>query len=245
MVPGDQAIRDTRTTESRLRELEDRKRQRMAEKSSLRGEAKMHPPQASAKRREIDPLEVKRVCNIKHLIRGGGERWIRTRDTVFRTPWFTLLMWRFWRLRLGRAGCETSVPVRAQSRQAAVPVRDRRGGRDLHPRILQGQTPRSAESIAQAGRQGRQAGSVGGADPPVIVARDRTGATIDAVLTRLDAASITAALGQVITRPAELCCDGAAITAFARRARGKFHVLPPAAADPLGTKVPVGTGTFV
>ena len=32
---------------------------------------------------------------------------------------------------------------------------------------------------------------------PVIVARDRTGATIDAVLTRLDAASITAALRQV------------------------------------------------
>ena len=62
---------------------------------------------------------------------------------------------------------------------------------------------------------------------PVIVARDRTGATIDAVLPRLDAASITAALGQVITRPAELCCDGgAAITAFARRARVKFHALP-------------------
>ncbi len=62
---------------------------------------------------------------------------------------------------------------------------------------------------------------------PVIVARDRTGATIDAVLPRLAAASITAALGQVITRPAELCCDGgAAITAFARRARVKFHALP-------------------
>src|SRR5271157_4042105 len=62
---------------------------------------------------------------------------------------------------------------------------------------------------------------------PVIVARDRTGATIDAVLPRLDAASITAALGQVITRPAELCCDGgAAITAFARRAQVKFHVSP-------------------
>ena len=44
----------------------------MAEKSSLRGEAKMHPPQASGKRREIDPLEVKCVCNIKHLIRGGA-----------------------------------------------------------------------------------------------------------------------------------------------------------------------------
>jgi len=62
---------------------------------------------------------------------------------------------------------------------------------------------------------------------PIMVARDRTGATIDAVLPRLDAASITAALGHVITRPAELCCDGgSAITAFARRARLKFHVLP-------------------
>jgi hypothetical protein len=39
----------------------------------------------------------------------------------------------------------------------------------------------------------------------VIVARDRIGATIDAVLPRLDAASITA---------------------FARRAQLKFHVLP-------------------
>jgi hypothetical protein len=45
----------------------------MAEKSSLPGEAKMHPPQASGKRREIDPLEVKCVCNIKHLIRGGAK----------------------------------------------------------------------------------------------------------------------------------------------------------------------------
>lgn len=62
---------------------------------------------------------------------------------------------------------------------------------------------------------------------PVIVARDRTGATIDAVLPRLDAASMIAALGNTITRPAELCCDGgSAITAFARRARIKFHVLP-------------------
>jgi transposase-like protein len=62
---------------------------------------------------------------------------------------------------------------------------------------------------------------------PVIVARDRTGATLDAVLPRLDAASLTAALGTTITRPAELCCDGgSAITAFARRARIKFHVLP-------------------
>ena len=124
-----------------------------------------------------------------------------------------------------RVPVETSVPVRAQSRQAAVPVRDRRGGRDLHPRILQGQTPRSAESIAQAGRQGRQAGSVGGADPSH--RRPRPHRRDHRCRPGLDAASITAALGQVITRPAELCCNGgAAITAFARRARVKFHVLP-------------------
>lgn len=37
----------------------------------------------------------------------------------------------------------------------------------------------------------------------------------------------SAVLGQAITRPAELCCDGgAAITAFARRAGLTFHVLP-------------------
>ena len=62
---------------------------------------------------------------------------------------------------------------------------------------------------------------------PVMVARDRSGATVDAVLPRLDAVSIAKALGGVITRPAELCCDGgSAITAFARRARLSFHVLP-------------------
>ncbi len=52
--------------------LEDPKRQRMAEKSSLRGEAKMHPPQASEKRREFDLPEVSFVVNIKSVIRGGG-----------------------------------------------------------------------------------------------------------------------------------------------------------------------------
>jgi hypothetical protein len=57
--------------------------------------------------------------------------------------------------------------------------------------------------------------------------RHRFLSALNLVLPRLNAASITAALGQVITRPAELCCDGgAAITAFARRARVKVHVLP-------------------
>jgi len=62
---------------------------------------------------------------------------------------------------------------------------------------------------------------------PVLVARDRSGATIDAVLPHLDIASMTAVLGQVITRGSELCCDGGkAISGFARRAGIKTHVLP-------------------
>lgn len=62
---------------------------------------------------------------------------------------------------------------------------------------------------------------------PVVVARDRDGATIDAVLPRLDAASIAAVLGPVIRKSAEFCCDGGtAIKAFARRAGLAFHVLP-------------------
>lgn len=67
---------------------------------------------------------------------------------------------------------------------------------------------------------------------PIIVARDRSGATIDAVLPSLDAPSLDArsiglALGAVLKAPAALCCDGgAAIGAFARRAGLVMHVLP-------------------
>jgi transposase-like protein len=80
----------------------------------------------------------------------------------------------------------------------------------------------SRERGGKAAKRGLSAEQI-----PVIVARDRTGATIDAVLPRLDAACLTTVLGRAISRPAELCCDGGkAITAFARRARVKFHVLP-------------------
>lgn len=62
---------------------------------------------------------------------------------------------------------------------------------------------------------------------PVIVARDRSGATIDAVLPKLDRASITAALGGVVTPANQFCCDGGkAIVAFARKAGIPHHVLP-------------------
>jgi len=62
---------------------------------------------------------------------------------------------------------------------------------------------------------------------PVIVARDRQGATTDAVLPKLDRASIAAALGHVMTPANTFCCDGGgAIVAFARRAGIVAHVLP-------------------
>ena len=62
---------------------------------------------------------------------------------------------------------------------------------------------------------------------PVVVARDRSGATFDAVLPRLDAASLEEALGERIPPSTDFCCDGgAAITAFAKRAKLKIHVLP-------------------
>ena len=70
---------------------------------------------------------------------------------------------------------------------------------------------------------------------PVIVARDRHGATTDAVLPRLNRASIAAALGGVLTKANAFCCDGgSAIVAFARRAEIAAHVLPkPGKPDPL------------
>jgi len=62
---------------------------------------------------------------------------------------------------------------------------------------------------------------------PVMVARDRSGATIDAVLASLDAKSIALVLGAAVQSPAELCCDGGtAITAFGRRAGLVMHILP-------------------
>jgi transposase-like protein len=86
-----------------------------------------------------------------------------------------------------------------------------------------GKLPRPARSRGgKAGKRGLSKEQI-----PVIVARDRTGATFDAVLSGLDAASLAAALGHVIARGSDFCCDaGSGITAFARRARLKLHVLP-------------------
>jgi transposase-like protein len=62
---------------------------------------------------------------------------------------------------------------------------------------------------------------------PVRVARDREGATTDAVLPKLNRVSISAALAGVVTPANEFCCDGGtAIVAFARRAGITAHILP-------------------
>lgn len=62
---------------------------------------------------------------------------------------------------------------------------------------------------------------------PVLVARDRTGATIDAVLPKLDRVSVTAVLSGVVTPANQLYLDGGkAIAAFARVGGIPYHVLP-------------------
>jgi len=62
---------------------------------------------------------------------------------------------------------------------------------------------------------------------PVLVARDRYGATFDAVLPQLDAASIKTAVDGLITQANRLVCDGGLpLRAFARRANIRCHVAP-------------------
>lgn len=62
---------------------------------------------------------------------------------------------------------------------------------------------------------------------PVLVARDRNGATIDGVLPQLDKASVTTVLDKVVGPDNDLCCDGGrAIVGFARKAKIPYHILP-------------------
>ena len=74
----------------------------------------------------------------------------------------------------------------------------------------------------KAGKRGLSAEQI-----PVLVARDRTGATTDAVLPKLNRASVTAALAGIVTPTNDLCCDGGkAIVSFARDAKIPCHILP-------------------
>ena len=71
---------------------------------------------------------------------------------------------------------------------------------------------------------------------PVLVARDRKGATFDAVLPQDDGASIAAALTGIVTARNHLVGDGGKpLAAFARRAKIPFHARALAGkADPRG-----------
>lgn len=62
---------------------------------------------------------------------------------------------------------------------------------------------------------------------PVLVARDRTGRTTDAVLPTLSHGAITDALEGVVTADNQICCDGGkAIVGFARRKEIACSILP-------------------
>ena len=59
---------------------------------------------------------------------------------------------------------------------------------------------------------------------PILVARDRNGATFDAILPQVDGASVSLALAGVVTPGNHLIGDGGkAIATFARRAGIPFH----------------------
>src|SRR5580692_10075625 len=62
---------------------------------------------------------------------------------------------------------------------------------------------------------------------PILVARDRNGATFDAILAQVDGASVGLALAGVVTPGNHLIGDGGkAIATFARRAGIPFHTVP-------------------
>jgi transposase-like protein len=62
---------------------------------------------------------------------------------------------------------------------------------------------------------------------PILVARDRNGATFDAILAQVDGASVSLALAGIVTPGNHLIGDGGkAIATFARRAGIAFHTVP-------------------
>ena len=98
---------------------------------------------------------------------------------------------------------ETFILESFKGRRSGLPRRPRRrGGKAKHPGLY-------FENI------------------PILVARDRQGATVDAVLPNVDSASIAAAFDGLVTPANRFVCDGGkAIVAFARRANIPVHVVP-------------------
>jgi ISXO2-like transposase domain len=130
------------------------------------------------------------------------------------------------RRRLNRVPLAPPVSLCAGARQAGPTHRDRRSRRDLCFGIVQGKRaalPRPARKRSgKASKRGLSAEQI-----PVLVARDRTGQTTDAVLAKLDRASVSAVLAGVVTPENQLCFDGGrAIVSFARKAKIPCCILP-------------------
>ena len=119
-----------------------------------------------------------------------------------------------------------SVSARPRQRQAPKLERDRRSGRNLHPRVLQGPLVRSAEKGAQARRNGQASGpSSGQHSHPCRPRPERRDLRRDSASGRRRFGG--RALAGVVTPGNHLIGDGGkAIAAFARRAGIPFHAVP-------------------
>ena len=105
--------------------------------------------------------------------------------------------------------------------------RNRRSGRNLRSQSFKG---RRSDLPRKARRRGGGTARHPGLHQdniPILVARDRNGATFDAILAQVDGASVSLALAGIVTPGNPLIGDGGkAIATFARRAGIAFHTVP-------------------
>jgi ISXO2-like transposase domain len=101
---------------------------------------------------------------------------------------------------------ETPVPEGFFCGQGIGVVRHRGGRRDFFPGVLQ----RLAGVAEASSGKGRKSAKPGLSDEqiPVLIARDRNGETLDAILDAIDAEHLGAALKPVLGKDTPLCTDG-------------------------------------
>ena len=131
-----------------------------------------------------------------------------------------------WRSSDDRLSLASPVSRLACDGQAQSADRHRRGRRDLPPQSFKGRRSDLPRKPRKRGGSAKHPGLYQ-ENIPVLVARDRKGATFDAVLPQVDSASIGAALAGVVTCENHLVCDGGrALAAFARKAKIPLHAVP-------------------
>ena len=129
-----------------------------------------------------------------------------------------------------------SLSPRPRQRQAPKLKRDRRADETFILEFFKGRWSDLTRKARKRGGTARHPG-LHQDNIPILVARDRKGATFDAVLPQVDSATVGAALAGVVTRDNHLIGDGGrAIAAFARRAGiTPLHAVPaPGKTDPRG-----------